>query len=106
MSFMLFLQYQGPLRMNELLIVIHFGFKDHGHLLMSFFSRKKLLFVGGSLAAGSRQQAAGSRQQAAGSRQQAAGSRQQAAGSRQLRDFAPRDKLGTGGQLLQLGTRN
>jgi len=83
---MLFLQYQGPLRMNELLIVIHFGFKDHGHLLMSFFSRKKLLFVGGS--------------------QQAAGSRQQAAGSRQLRDFAPRDKLGTGGQLLQLGTRN
>jgi hypothetical protein len=96
---MLFLQYQGPLRMNELLIVIHFGFKDHGHLLMSFFSRKKLLFVGGSLAAGSRQQAAGSRQQAAGSRQQAAG-------SRQLRDFAPRDKLGTGGQLLQLGTRN
>jgi hypothetical protein len=64
--------------MNELLIVIHFGFKDHGHLLMSFFSRKKLLFVGGSLAAG----------------------------SRQLRDFAPRDKLGTGGQLLQLGTRN
>jgi hypothetical protein len=60
--------------MNELLIVIHFGFKDHGHLLMSFFSRKKLLFVGGSLAAGSRQQAAGSRQQAAGSRQQAAGS--------------------------------
>jgi hypothetical protein len=78
--------------MNELLIVIHFGFKDHGHLLMSFFSRKKLLFVGGSLAAGSRQQAAGSRQQAAG--------------SRQLRDFAPRDKLGTGGQLLQLGTRN
>ncbi len=53
--------------MNELLIVIHFGFKDHGHLLMSFFSRKKLLFVGGSLAAGSRQQAAGSRQQAAGS---------------------------------------
>jgi hypothetical protein len=64
MSFMLFLQYQGPLRMNELLIVIHFGFKDHGHLLMSFFSRKKLLFVGGSLAAGSRQQAAGSRQQA------------------------------------------
>jgi len=63
--------------MNELLIVIHFGFKDHGHLLMSFFSRKKLLFVGGSLAAGSRQQAAGSRQQAAGSRQQAAGSRQE-----------------------------
>jgi hypothetical protein len=42
--------------MNELLIVIHFGFKDHGHLLMSFFSRKKLLFVGGSLAAGSRQE--------------------------------------------------
>jgi hypothetical protein len=87
---MLFLQYQSLLIITELLIIIHFGFK--GHLPMSFFSRKKLLFVGGSLAAGSRQQAAGSRQQAAG--------------SRQLRDFAPRDKLGTGGQLLQLGTRN
>jgi hypothetical protein len=51
--------------MNELLIIIHFGFKDH--LLKSFFSRKKLLFVGGSLAAGSGQRAAGSGQRAAGS---------------------------------------
>jgi hypothetical protein len=46
--------------MNQLLIIIYFGFKDH--LLKSFFSGKRLLFVGGSLAAGSRQQAAGSRQ--------------------------------------------
>jgi hypothetical protein len=61
--------------MNESFIIIQFGFKGHGHLRISFFSRKKLLFVGGFLAAGSRQQAAGSRQQAAGSRQQAAGSR-------------------------------
>jgi hypothetical protein len=64
------------LKSDEFLIIIHFAFKNH--LPKSFFSRKKLLFVGGSLAAGSRQQAAGSRQQAAGSRQQAAGSRQQA----------------------------
>jgi hypothetical protein len=56
--------------MTEFLIIIHFGFKGHGHLLMSFFSGKTSLFVGGSLSAGSRQQAAGSRQQAAGSRQQ------------------------------------
>jgi len=38
--------------MNEFLIIIDFGFKGHGHLRMSFFSRKKLLFVGGFLAAG------------------------------------------------------
>ncbi|MEJ2429434.1 MAG: hypothetical protein P8075_11015 [Deltaproteobacteria bacterium] len=57
------------LKSDEFLIIIHFAFKNH--LPKSFFSRKKLLFVGGSLAGGSRQQAAGSRQQAAGSRQQA-----------------------------------
>jgi hypothetical protein len=66
------------LKSDEFLIIIHFAFKNH--LPKSFFSRKKLLFVGGSLAAGSRQQAAGSRQQAAGSRQQAAGSRQRSEG--------------------------
>jgi hypothetical protein len=65
---MLFLQYQSSPGITELLIIIHFGFKGHGHLLMSFFSGKTSLFVGGSLSAGSRQQAAGSRQQAAGSR--------------------------------------
>jgi hypothetical protein len=61
---MLFLQYQSSPGITELLIIIHFGFKGHGHLLMSFFSGKTSLFVGGSLSAGSRQQAAGSRQQA------------------------------------------
>jgi hypothetical protein len=59
------------LKSDEFLIIIHFAFKNH--LPKSFFSRKKLLFVGGSLAAGSRQQAAGSRQQAAGSRQRSEG---------------------------------
>jgi hypothetical protein len=47
--------------MAQFLIIIYFGFKCHGHLLISFFSGKTSLFVGGCFAAGSRQQAAGSR---------------------------------------------